>query len=201
MNKGKLIVIYGANNLGKSLQVEKICKTLSNLNIKIIKIKYPIYDLEPTGPIINSVLRKGKKLPESDVQKLYAQNRRDYEKKLNELLNSGTWVIAEDYIGTGIAWGMVRGLDLKFLEEINKDLYPADLSLIMFGEQFEKGIEKGHRNEIDNKIWKTAQKKHLFLAERYKWEKIFANQSPEDVHKEIVDIIKNKFFERKNNIS
>lgn len=187
--KGKLIVLYGANNLGKSTQIELLEKSLKDRGIKVKRIKYPIYDLEPTGPTINAVLRKGKKMSEDKLQQMYVQNRRDYEPTLKKILKSGTWVIAEDYIGTGIAWGMVRGLDLEEMEEWNKLLYPADFSLIIHGKQFSSGKEVGHRNENDVALWKKAQDNHLFLAKRYGWKKVLANQPINKVQQDILDAI------------
>src|SRR3989344_5866543 len=118
-------------------------------------------------------------MPEKEVQKLFAQNRRDYEPELRKILNAGSWIIAEDYKGTGISWGLVRGLSLKYLEKINEDLFLEDLAIVLYGERFRSGKEQSHRNEADDTIWKTAQEKHLFLADRYRWHKVFANQSHE----------------------
>lgn len=190
--KGKFIVIYGANNLGKSLQVELLQKGLKEKGLPAKRIKYPIYELEPTGPIINAVLRKGVKMSEKKLQKLYAKNREDYEPELKRILESGSWIIAEDYLGTGIAWGLVRGVDLLFLEKINKYLYPADFSIMLYGERFRSGKEANHRNENDDTIWKIAAEKHIFLAERYKWHKIHANQEPEKVNQDIMKALKKR---------
>lgn len=189
MKKGKFIVFYGANNLGKSLQVELLEKYLSGKNIPVKRIKYPIYDLEPTGPLINAVLRKGRQMEEDALQKLYVQNRKDYEKTLKKDLQSSTWVIAEDYKGTGIAWGMVRGVSLGFLEEINKGLLPEDVAIVFYGKRFESGREKEHRNENDDTIWQKAYDNHIFLGKRYGWEKVFANQTIGKVHKDIIKIL------------
>lgn len=187
--RGKFIVLYGANNLGKSTQVELLQKTLASLNIPVTHIKYPIYDLAPTGPVINSVLREGLQMEEDQFQQLYVQNRRDYEPQLKKMLEEGMWVIAEDYIGTGIAWGMVRGVSLERLEEMNKNLYPADLSIMIYGERFATGKESNHRNETDDKIWNTAQEKHLLLAKRYGWKKINANQEVAKVQNDIIALL------------
>lgn len=193
MNKGKFIVIYGANNLGKSTQAELLKKELEEQGKKVKLVKYPVYDLAPTGPKINAVLREGLKMDEKELQELYVQNRKDFEETLKSYLESGEWVIAEDYKGTGIAWGLVRGLSLEELEEMNKDLLAEDLAILLYGERFEEGIEENHINEKNEKIWQTAQGKHLFLAERYGWKKVNANHPPEEVHFAIMDILESEF--------
>ena len=73
MQEGVFIVIYGINNIGKSTQVEMLVDALRGLNLPVERIKYPIYDLTPTGPKINEILRSGKKqeISEEELQKIY----------------------------------------------------------------------------------------------------------------------------------
>lgn len=193
-HRGKFIVLYGGNNLGKSRQIELLDETIQGLGHITKKIKYPVYELEPTGPKINSVLRKGVEMDELKVQKLYAQNRRDFEPTLRSYLARGMWVISEDYTGTGIAWGTVRGVPLKTLEKINQDLLKEDLSILLYGQRFKTGIESNHRNETDDKIWENAQNRHLELADRYGWAKVYASRPPLEVHQDILDIVNKKLL-------
>lgn len=186
---GKLIVIYGANNLGKTTQVELLQQYLESRGIEAKQIKYPVYNLKPTGPLINAVLREGKEMPEHDFQKLYVQNRHDFEPQLKEWLTNNIWVIAEDYVGTGLAWGMVRGVALDFLEEINAGLYPADVAILLDGERFATGRESNNRNEKDDAIWHKAQQNHEMLGEKYGWDVIKANQSRQEVHEDVIKIV------------
>jgi thymidylate kinase len=191
--KGKFIVIYGANNLGKSYQVDLLTKAFESKGIRTKRIKYPLYDLVPTGPLINAVLRKGKQMPEDELQKLYVQNRKDYEPSLKSDLKKGIWVLAEDYKGTGIAWGMVRGVALDYLEEINRGLYPEDIAFVFYGKRFATGIESNHRNEQDERVWEKAHQYHLELADKYGWIKVHANRPHHEVHQEILSHIEKKF--------
>ncbi len=187
---GKLIVIYGANNLGKSTQVEMLERALHDLQIPVKRIKYPIYDLEPTGPLINSIIRGGGSMPEEELQRTYVQNRRDYEPELERLLRDGTSVIAEDYNGTGIAWGLVRGVPLERLEKMNDGLRKEDIAILLKGERFETGREAGHRNETDDALWQKANENHLMLGERYGWQHVNANRERKVVHDEIMGIVR-----------
>lgn len=196
MKKGKFIVLYGANNLGKSLQVELLEKALIKKGISVVCLKYPIYDLKPTGPKINAVLREGLKMPDLDLQKLYAQNRADFEPKLKSYLRANKWVIAEDYTGTGIAWGMTWGVPLEVLEKINKKLLKENLAILLYGERFISGIEKNHRNEADEKIWEKGQKIHLELADRYGWKKVYATHTPEEVHTDVINLVEKNLLKK-----
>lgn len=183
MNKFPFVVLYGAPNLGKTVQSHRLAKVLG-----ANYIKYPVYDLEPTGPTINSILREGTPATPLDLQKLYAQNRRDFEQILKIALEDRT-VVGEAYIGTGIAHGMFEGVPKELLEEINKDLLLPDISILLDGEQrFSSGIERGHRFE-DNVNWEGIRDVHRELANAYGWEVVNANQNEDRVHADILHIV------------
>lgn len=194
MERGKFIVIYGANNLGKTVQAMNLTERLAKRGIKAEYLKYPIYELPPTGPRLNSILRERKEdLSPLDIQKIFAQNRRDYEPFLIDGLHSGKWYVAEDYRKTGIAWGMTFGIALEVMEEINSDMYPEDLEICLDGERFVGGIEKGHLHEESGK-WERNREIHRILAKRYGWEIINANNSIEYVSDEIMKVVIRRLF-------
>lgn len=190
---GRLIVIYGSNNLGKSKQLDLLEEEYKNEGIPYTRIKYPIYD-SPTGEIINSILRPAEgedkvEISESDFQALYAENRRQYEPILRALLEQGD-VIAEDYIGTGMAWGLTKGVDKNFLEEINADLLKPDIEIVLDGYRYAGGIERRHRHEdVEPRVWEKSRMAHLELAREYGWEVVNANGSPDEVHEVIMKIL------------
>lgn len=189
--EGKFIVIYGTNNIGKSTQVQMLATKLLDQGKQILVLKYPIYSLEPTGPQINAVLRHGEKMDEGSFQKLYAQNRRDFQPILISILEAGIYVLAEDYVGTGIAWGMMRGLSMEKLIKMNKGLLEPDLCILMDGERFKTHIEKGHINEdIDDLIWQKSRRIHRRLAVRFGWQIIKANHSRTHLHEKIWRLVR-----------
>ena len=180
--KGKMIVIYGINSLGKTLQAKKLVEFLIEQGISAEYLKYPVYDLEPTGPQINAYLRKGNPygLSVREAQLLYTQNRIQYQPTLLKKLNSGVWIVAEDYIGTGLAWG---GLEhLNFLMDVNRCLHKEDLTILFDGERFSSGIEENHKHEEDEKGVYSARKLFLQLAQAGGWTVINSNQDEQSVH-------------------
>lgn len=196
--QGKLIAIYGINGIGKTTQVERLVESLCNRGVRVERLKYPIYDLPPEGPFIHSYLRdpafrEAHPRTTEALQEMYAENRRRYEPTLSERLEAGEWVVAEDYIGTGIAWGLTWGADLDRLEEMNQDLLPADLSVLMHGNRFDTAIEKDHRNEMAAERIALSKNFHDLLADRYGWKRIDANRSVEEVGEEIRDVVSTEF--------
>jgi len=192
--KGKFIAIYGTNGIGKTTQVEMLVEYLKFKGKDVSRLKYPIYDLAPEGIFIHKYLRdpkfrKKNELTTHELQKKYANNRKRYEKELKKRLSKGEWIIAEDYVGTGIAWGLAWGGDLEYLEKTNQNLLKPDLEILMHGERFLTAVEKDHRNEMEPERIKICKNFHLLLAESYDWDIVNANQSIKKVHSDIVKII------------
>lgn len=175
--KGKLIVIYGTNNLGKTTQAKLLVSNLNQAGYPTEYLKYPIYD-SPTGLKINRILRGGKiqTILELKLQKLYAQNRHDFQPQLQNKLAQGINVVAEDYIGTGLAWGTTKGASLTDLEEQNQNLIKEDLAILLDGKRFLDGKEENHLHEQSDEWMKKCRQIHLNLAQKYGWQVINANQ-------------------------
>jgi thymidylate kinase len=189
--KGLLITIMGINNVGKTTQQNLILKVLKNKGYRVVTLKYPIYELEPTGPRCNSYLRKNnpEDLTPKEFQKLCAQNRFDFQKELEILLQENHFVVAEMYTGSGICFGMADGIDKNELIKMNKGLIIPDKSILLDGERFLEAKEESHNYEQDDKKMDIIRQNHLELAKDFSWSIVNANQKIEKVQKDIIDII------------
>lgn len=187
MKKGKFIVIYGINNLGKSTQAKLLVEKLRSLGRKAEYLKYPVYDLEPSGPALNKYLREGnpQKLDAKQAQILFAENRFQYEPVLKAKLASGTDIVAEDYWGTGVAWGVGAGVDKIFLLQINSKFLREDLALLFVGQRFESGFEENHLHETDEAFTNTVEKVHRELGQQFGWKAVDSSGSIEEVIKRV----------------
>ena len=184
---GRLIVLYGINNLGKTIQAKLLVEKLRQTGVDAEYLKYPLYDLAPSGTLINDYLRQGNfhKLTPREVQILYAFNRTQYELILKEKLASGINIVAEDYTGTGLAWGIGTGVDEQFLKFINSHLLKEDLAILFDGHRFTSGIEVNHRHEQNEELTEKVRLTHLRLAQERGWQLINANQTIEQVQADI----------------
>ena len=123
---------------------------------------------------LNAFLRSGEvqKISEEELQMWFTLNRFQFEPTLREWLADGKIVVAEDYTGTGIAWGVVKGADREWLESLNAPLVKEDLAILLDGERFIKATEEGHIHETNEEFMKRARQVHLELGEKYGWVKI-----------------------------
>ena len=197
MKEGLFIVIYGINNLGKTTQAEMLVDALETSGLKSEHLKYPIYDLKPTGPKINEILRNQDKqqISEEEFQKIYIQNRRDFQPELCRKISEGINIVAEDYIGSGLAWGMTKGADLERMLELNKGLVKPDMEILLDGERFLAGKEENHQHESNDQLMEKSRQSYIELDSRFNWQVVDANQSIEEVHQDILKIIENKVKE------
>src|SRR3990167_455956 len=107
MKRGKLIVFYGINNLGKTTQAKLLVDKIRARGNKAEYLKYHVYELEPSGPLINQYLRAGNpyKFSAREFQILAAVNKYHYQPILQARLEQGINIVAEDYWATSVAWG------------------------------------------------------------------------------------------------
>jgi thymidylate kinase len=186
------ITIYGVNNIGKSTQVSSLVENLNKAGIETQSVKYPVYDVEPTGPRIDYYLRdpQAPKISAEELQMWYTLNRFQVQPILEEGLKKGVTVVAEDYIGTGIAWGITHGADKEWLQSINRYLKKEDLAILLDGDQFQTEREEQHINEASDELIDKCRQVHLELVEEYGWKIVNANRDKDAIAKEIFEIVK-----------
>ena len=197
MTDGIFIVLYGINNLGKTTQAKKLVDRLHAEGYDAVYIKYPIYDLAPSGPLLNAYLREGNpyNLSPREAQLLYALNRTQYEQELITLLKKGTHVIAEDYTGTGVCWGIGAVVDPLFMEEINSHLYKEDIAFLCTGNRFTDATEQSHVHETNDVLIEKVERVHASQGAVHHWIPINANESIETIHETLWQHIKKQIIQ------
>ncbi|MBU1151616.1 hypothetical protein KJ632_02185 [Patescibacteria group bacterium] len=185
MKKGVLITLYGINNIGKSTHAKILTRKIKKAGYEAKYLKYPIYDISPTGPFINAVLRgKGEqKISEDELQLWFVLNRYQYQPKILKLLEAGVIVVAEDYTGTGITWGAAKGLDREWLESANQHLLKEDFALMMEGQRDRSAKEDVHIHEQNEELIEKCIIEHEISARKYGWRKV-------PLQEEVVDTAK-----------
>jgi dTMP kinase len=188
--QGKLITLYGINNIGKTTHAKRLVKRLNDDGQKAVYVKYPVYELEPTGPFINGVLRGGEqKVSEDELQMWFVLNRYQNIAEVERLLSEGYMVIAEDYTGTGIAWGVAKGLELEWLESLNKHLRKEDFSILFEGERDKRAMEDGHVHEQNDELVERCRVVHSELAEKYGWRRLQVQPTIEETAEILWDMV------------
>jgi dTMP kinase len=194
MKKGLFIVFYGINNLGKSTQAKLLVELLNKEGQRAEYLKYALYELPPSGPVINGYLREGNpyQLTPREFQLVQIINKDQYEPILVKKLEQGITVVAEDYFGTTLAWGIGAGVEENFLKKMGSHLLKEDMAFLFEGKRFATGIEQGHKHESDDQLTEKVRLVHDKLADEFGWIRIDANRPIEEIAEEIWRIIKKK---------
>jgi thymidylate kinase len=185
---GSLFALYGINYIGKTTQAKKLVERMNHEGFPAEYQKYPLYELPLTGNMINAYLREGNpdNLTRREFQMLNALNKTQGERKvLRNLYARGIHVVAEDYVGTSLAWGMASGISKNFLLSLNTHLHKEDLGILLAGTPFESGREKNHKHENDQVLMEEVAYYFRVLAQEFGWHVVNANQGIDDVHEQI----------------
>jgi thymidylate kinase len=193
--QGKFIVLYGVNGLGKSTQAKMLVENLIiKMGVEAEYLKYAVYNLDPSGSLINSYLKQGNPFQFSarEFQLLQVLNRTQFEPKLKEKIAKGIWIVAEDYIGSGIAWGMGQEMDKNLLYKLNSHLLKEDLGILFKGEPFPESLDKTNLHENNPILLAKVNQAFDEISRDFGWHTVEANQTKEVVQQELLDIIKSK---------
>lgn len=210
MKKGLFIVFEGGEGTGKTTAIESIYDWIQEKDLKCIKTR------EPGGIKISEEIRQvildkdNTKMDGRTEALLYAAARRQHlVEKVIPALNEGYVVLCDRFIDSSLAYqGFARGLGIDEVMSINKFAigeYMPDLS-ILFDLESKIGLERistsGEReiNRLDlekidfhEKVREGYNK--VYKENRHRIVKINAEQSKENVLKEIKKILENKFFQ------
>lgn len=189
--RGKFIVIYGINNIGKTVQSRRLVASLKKLGKQAVYLKYPVYSLKPSGEVIDQILRSGKKqkISEEELQLWFVLNRYQFQPTIFKWLKEGKIIIAEDYVCTGIAWGVAKGAKMRVLESMNKFLVQEDVAILMEGKRKMSSKEKGHLHEEQHHLVMRCAKVFRQLAKKHCWKRVKVSLNKDETEERIWKII------------
>ena len=127
--KGVFICIEGLDGSGKTTHAHRLVRNLQKLGYDAV------YTTEPSrgeiGRFIrSSVLQGTKRLPRVVEAFLFAVDRVDHlEKMVEPALEAEKIVVSDRCIYSSLAYQGAAGLDLKWIEEINRMALPPDLAI------------------------------------------------------------------------
>jgi thymidylate kinase len=186
-----LITVYGVNNVGKTTHTKRLVKKLREEGHDAVRIKFPVYDVHPSGDYLNTLLRSGgsQTITEEELQLWFVINRFQFQPTLEKWLSEGKIVVAEDYVGTGIAWGTAKGADMEWLEELNKPLLQENLTVFIDGPRTLQAVEKGHIHENNHDLVEKCREVHYALEKKHGWHRVELQPEKADTFKLIWDFV------------
>lgn len=129
--KGTFICIEGLDASGKTTQARRLVRELRRRGFQTI------YTTEPSSGEIgkfirNYILERKKRVPIVVEALLFAVDRVDHlERKVKPALEDGKIVVSDRYVYSSLAYQGAAGLDLNWIEEINRSVITPDLAIYL----------------------------------------------------------------------
>jgi dTMP kinase len=188
---GKMIVIEGTDKAGKSSQSRMLAEALKVSGKVCVILDFPDYTT-PIGIEIKAFL-EGKRdyLPEVK-HLLFSANRWEKKKEIENMLKSGMIIVMNRYWQSNLAYGVANGMDINWLLKLDEGLPKGDIVLVVLVEPSVsiKRAKVQDAFESDPQLATKAYENYLKFAKQYNWKVIDGSKSKEQVHQEIIRIIR-----------
>jgi dTMP kinase len=125
-----LIAFEGLDQSGKETQARHLRTRLSHDGRKVRAASFPDYET-PIGIELRQALAGERDFSAEVMQLLYVANRFEYKPRLESWLAAGDIVVCDRYRASSVAYGESQGLDAAWLEDIQRFLPPADITVLL----------------------------------------------------------------------
>lgn len=106
IRRGALIVFEGCDRVGKTTQIQKLADSL-NKDHRVQVFKFPDRSTV-IGKLIDEFLQKKKALDDHVVHLLFSANRWECIEEIKKQIESGTTVLIDRYVYSGIAYSSAK---------------------------------------------------------------------------------------------
>jgi dTMP kinase len=193
MAKGKIIVIEGSDKAGKGTQSRLLVDALKLSGKVCVIIDFPDYTT-PIGAEIRAFLDGKRNYPNELKHILFSANRWEKKREIESMVDNGTIIIINRYYQSNLAYGISNGLNINWLLNLDKGLPREDLVIVLeIGSKMSyqrTAAEYNDTFEKDQKLMADVHKNYRILARKYKWKIINGEKNREEVHQDIMKIIK-----------
>lgn len=110
--RGALIVFEGCDRVGKTTQIQKLADSMCKDQHQVKIFKFPDRSTI-IGKLIDEFLQKKKDLDDHVVHLLFSANRWECIEKIKKEIESGTTVLIDRYVYSGIAYSSAKEVSLE----------------------------------------------------------------------------------------
>ena len=125
-----LIAFEGLDQSGKETQARLLRARLERDGLRVRSASFPDYET-PIGIEIQHALSGEREFGPEVMQLLYIANRFEYKPRLDRWLAAGDLVVCDRYRASSVAYGEAQGLDPEWLEQTQRHLPAAAITLLL----------------------------------------------------------------------
>ena len=193
LNNGKIIVVEGTDKAGKGTQSRLLINALKISGIRCAKLDFPDYTT-PIGQEIRAFLDGRRNYTMEVKHMLLSANRWEKKNEIERMIKKDTIIIMNRYYQSNIVYGVSHDLCLEWLLNLDKGLPKEDLAIVLeVNPNISYQRVPGDRDtfEMDQKLLMKVHKNYRILAKQFNWKIIDGDRDSEQVHNEIMNIVKN----------
>jgi len=186
-----LIAFEGLDQSGKETQARHLRARLEQDGRKVRSLSFPDYGTS-IGQEIQRALAGDRDYSPEVMQLLYIANRFEYKPRLTLWLQAGDVIICDRYRASSVAYGEAQGLDPAWLDDIQRDLPPATITLwldIAPEVAAQRKAANRDRYERDLALLARVRESYRLQASRPGWVRIAADGSKDDVAREVAQAV------------
>jgi len=189
--RGLLVVFEGLDQSGKQTQAEALRDWLIADGRSVRLLSFPTYD-SALGAEIGRALHGERDYGADVMQLLYVANRFEWKTDMVRALSEGTTLLCDRYRASSVAYGEAQGLDPAWLDDIQRDLPPATITLwldIAPEVAAQRKAANRDRYERDLALLARVRESYRQQASRPGWVRIAADGSKDDVAREVAQAV------------
>ncbi len=186
-----IIVVEGFDQAGKMTQSKLLAKFLKTKNMKSKIFSFPDYRT-PIGKEIKRYLGGKRKFSPQVIHCLLAANRWEKAEEIRNALQENNIVIMNRYYQSNLVYGTVNGLDMQWLQNLDKGLPKEDLVILLDvnpTDSFSRKRERRDKFEEDIEFAKKITQTYRNLADKFGWNVVNASSHKQQVHQDIKQIV------------
>jgi dTMP kinase len=190
-----IIAIEGIDQSGKQTQADLLASQLKKHHYKTTTISFPIYTT-PAGNQIRRYLNGLTSYPAEAIHMLYSLNRWENKDKILRLASKHEFIIADRYTPSNLAYGTTRGLDQKWLSQLDKGLPTPNIVIVLdtpTPTSFARKTRGRDVHERDRQFLSKVRRNYRTLARRNRWIVLDGSRPVDTVRLEIWKIVRKKF--------
>ena len=184
---GMLIAFEGLDQSGKETQAQQLRERLRHAGHKVRLLSFPDYGTS-IGEEIARELQGEREYGPDVMQLLFVANRHERREAILEWLAGGLNLLCDRYRASSIAYGEAQGLDGAWLEDIQRLLPPAGLTIFIDIAPDTAAQRKAHdrdRYERDLALLGRVRDSYRRQATQAGWVLIDGERSKDDIAAEI----------------
>ncbi|NIU81351.1 dTMP kinase [Candidatus Bathyarchaeota archaeon] len=191
--KGAFICIEGLDASGKTTQARRLVRELRK------KAFEAVYTTEPSsgeiGEFIRTyILQRKRRVPIAVEALLFAVDRVDHlEHRVKPALQEGKIVVSDRYVYSSLAYQGAAGLDLNWIEEINRSVITPDLAIYIDvpPEVVVKRIKRKRSVMERREIQRKVREVYMKFVEDGRLLRVDGNRAKDEVSRDILTTVLN----------